>query len=86
MLESTLSTKGQFVLPKEIRDRLGWHAGTRLEVVEAGEAVVLRRPTPFARTDLDAGLGLLPSPHARPVSLDDMNAGIDADLRARWRP
>ncbi len=40
---TTLSTKGQVILPKTIRDRLHWGAGTRLAVVET-EAGVLLRP------------------------------------------
>lgn len=37
-----LSAKGQFVLPKAVRDRLQWPAGTELEVVEQGGSVTLR--------------------------------------------
>ncbi len=37
-----LSAKGQVVVPKATRDRLGWTVGTDLEVVETGDAVVLR--------------------------------------------
>jgi AbrB family looped-hinge helix DNA binding protein len=37
-----LSTKGQVVLPKTIRDARGWHAGTELLVEETPGGVTLR--------------------------------------------
>ncbi|MEH3101764.1 AbrB/MazE/SpoVT family DNA-binding domain-containing protein [Sphingomonas adhaesiva] len=37
-----LSGKGQVVVPKATRDRLGWAAGLDLEVIETGDAVTLR--------------------------------------------
>lgn len=38
-----VSEKGQVVVPKATRDRLGWQAGTDLEVIESKDAVTLRR-------------------------------------------
>jgi AbrB family looped-hinge helix DNA binding protein len=39
---TTLSSKGQLVVPKTIRDRRGWKAGDRIELVESGAGVILR--------------------------------------------
>jgi AbrB family looped-hinge helix DNA binding protein len=38
-----VSDKGQVVIPKEIRDKLGFAEGTRLIVVAAEDAVILQR-------------------------------------------
>jgi len=38
-----VSEKGQVVIPKEIRDMLGFKEGTRLIVVATEDAVVLQR-------------------------------------------
>jgi AbrB family looped-hinge helix DNA binding protein len=51
-----LSTKGQVVLPKEIRDTLGICSGTELEV-EVRDGVVLLRP--IRVTTVDDLLGML---------------------------
>jgi AbrB family looped-hinge helix DNA binding protein len=40
-----LSAKGQVVIPKDLRDRLGWSRGSDLEVVETAAGVLLRRPS-----------------------------------------
>jgi AbrB family looped-hinge helix DNA binding protein len=41
-----LSSKGQVVIPKEVRDALHWEPGTELTVVPTGDGVMLKpRPT-----------------------------------------
>ena len=50
-LTTTVSTKGQVILPKAIRDQLRWDAGTRLTVVHTADGVLLKPlTTPFALT------------------------------------
>jgi len=39
---TTLSSKGQVVIPEEIRDRLGLTPGTRFVVVAEGDVVVFK--------------------------------------------
>ena len=41
MTEITISSKGQVVLPKELRDKYGWAPGTKLKVSDAGGRVTL---------------------------------------------
>lgn len=38
-----VTEKGQVVIPKEIRDKMGFKEGTRLIVVASGDAVVLQK-------------------------------------------
>lgn len=38
----TLSSKGQVVIPKEIRDELHWEAGTELTLVSSASGVTLK--------------------------------------------
>ena len=42
MATTVLSTKGQIVIPKAVREALELRAGTRLSVEIEGEAIVLR--------------------------------------------
>lgn len=37
----TLSSKYQVVIPKDVRDRIGLHAGARLEVISYGNRIEL---------------------------------------------
>ena len=39
---TTISTKGQVILPKPVRDRLHWDVDTRLAIEEIADGVLLR--------------------------------------------
>ena len=72
MSTSTLTSKGQTTIPKDVRDRLNLQPGDRLEFVidEDGRVVLLP-----ASIDASALTGILKAP-ARPVSVEDMNRAI----------
>jgi AbrB family looped-hinge helix DNA binding protein len=84
-METTkLSSKGQVVLPKSVRDEHGWTPGTEFEVESTADGVRLRAKAPFARTELGAVFGSVP--HAGPAkTLQDMDDGIRAAVARRHR-
>jgi AbrB family looped-hinge helix DNA binding protein len=53
MAATRLSTKGQLVIPKEIRERLGWSAGLDLEVEAEGDHLVVRPVEQIPETTLE---------------------------------
>jgi AbrB family looped-hinge helix DNA binding protein len=81
-LTTTVSTKGQVILPSAIRRRREWVAGTRLLVEETAEGVLLRPVPAFVETrpkDVFASL-----PHSgKPKTLEEMDAGVLAEARRR---
>jgi AbrB family looped-hinge helix DNA binding protein len=79
-----LSTKGQFMLPKAIRDRRRWTAGTRLTVEETPDGVLLTREPSFAPTALDAVFGSLRHEGAA-RTIAEMDAAIEAEAKRRAR-
>jgi AbrB family looped-hinge helix DNA binding protein len=50
ILTTTVSSKGQVILPKAIRDRRNWQAGTCLVVEDTPDGVLLKATPPFAPT------------------------------------
>ncbi|MBS0457830.1 MAG: AbrB/MazE/SpoVT family DNA-binding domain-containing protein [Proteobacteria bacterium] len=81
-LATTVSTKGQVILPKAIRVKKHWGAGTRLIVEETPEGVLLR-DSPFGPpTRLEDVYGSVKY-DGPPITLEDMEAGIEAALRER---
>lgn len=49
-----LSSRGQVVIPEEIRRRLGLEPGVQFVVVGDGDTVILKRIRPPSLTDFDA--------------------------------
>ncbi len=73
-----LSSKGQFVLPKAIRDKHNWQTGTRLVVIDRGDEVVIRSAEPFAVTEFEPPTA--PSVYkGRRLSLADMDNAVAAE-------
>jgi AbrB family looped-hinge helix DNA binding protein len=56
---TVVSTKGQVILPKVVRQNRNWGAGTRLVVEETTEGVLLRAAPLFAPTTIDEVFGSL---------------------------
>jgi AbrB family looped-hinge helix DNA binding protein len=81
-LTTTLSTKGQVILPKAIRQHRNWGAGTRLTVEETSEGVLLKAAPLFAPTTPDEVRGSVRY-SGPPVSLEDMDAAISEEVRRR---
>ena len=77
-----VSTKGQVILPKAIRQQRHWGAGTRLVVEDTLEGVLLRPVPLFPATKPKDVFGSLPHRGA-PKSLDEMEAGIATEARRR---
>lgn len=82
MATTRLSTKGQLILPKEVRERHGWEAGTVLEVVERGDAVLIRSVEALPETRLEDLLGC--TGYRGPArTIDEMHAAIEREARRR---
>ncbi len=75
---ATLTSKGQITLPKEIRDRLGLDAGSMLDFQILADNTITARPV---KPDARRIRGLLKSPHAMPLTVEQMDEGIARHLR-----
>ncbi len=75
-METTrLSSKGQVILPKSVRDAHHWAVGTEFEIEDRPEGVLLRPKKRFATTELSEVIGC--TGYRGPVkSLDEMEAAI----------
>lgn len=75
---ATLTSKGQITVPKEIRDRLKLDAGTTLDFQLLPDNTIMVRPI---KPDARRIRGLLKSPHARPLSVAEMDQGLERHLQ-----
>ncbi len=75
-METTrLSSKGQLIIPKSLRDAYGWEPGLEFVVIDTGQGVLLRPSHPFEPTRLDEVAGSLPYDGA-PRTVEEMDAAI----------
>jgi AbrB family looped-hinge helix DNA binding protein len=81
-LTTVLSSKGQLVLPKSIREQRRWHPGTQLLVENTAEGVLLKAEPVFPVTDPRHVFASLRH-KGRPKTLDQMQAGIAKEARRR---
>lgn len=73
METARLSSKGQLVIPKSMRDAHGWESGTDLQIIDTGEGVLLRSAPAFAPSTLAEVAG---------VFRDQVAARSDAEIAA----
>ena len=79
-METTLDRFGRIVIPKRVRDDLGLHAGSVLEIDEGEDRIVLRARS--EEPDLVREDGVLVYA-GEPV--DDLEQAVEAQRRSRSR-
>jgi AbrB family looped-hinge helix DNA binding protein len=79
-----LSTKGQIIIPKPLREALRWRPGQELDVIETKEGLLLRPKAPFKPTRLEDVAGMLKY-DGPPVSDAEIKARLAESIRKEWR-
>jgi len=82
MTTTRLSSKGQVILPKAVREANGWRAGIEFIVEQVSDGVLLRPFQPFPPTRIDDVRGISEYRGAR-KSLNDMERAVEQGVRAR---
>jgi AbrB family looped-hinge helix DNA binding protein len=82
MSQTVVSSRGQVVLPKAIRDKRHWKAGTKLMIEERPEGVLLRPIEAKKKFTIDDLRGMLKY-KGPPRSIEEMNAAIEKEVRRR---
>jgi len=81
---TVISTKGQVILLKALRDPLHWTPGTKLTVENTPDAVLLKASPNLAPSTIEEGYGFLR--YDGPAnSLEEMDAAIVREARRRAR-
>jgi AbrB family looped-hinge helix DNA binding protein len=77
-----LSSKGQVVLPKPLRDSRNWRPGTEFAIEAAKDGVLLRPLRPFPPTMLKDVVGCLPF-RGRPKTVREMRQALATRVKER---
>jgi AbrB family looped-hinge helix DNA binding protein len=85
-METTkVSSKGQVVLPRAVRERKKWQSGTQLLVEETKDGVLLRSAKPFPATNVDEFIKDLEARKykGKPKTISEMEEAIANGVRDR---
>ena len=82
MQTTRLSTKGQVILPKTVREARAWPPGTEFSVEETAEGVLLRPVGRFPASRLEEVAGCL-KPRGRPKTDAQMRRAVAREVRRR---
>lgn len=83
-LTTTVSTKGQVILPKTIRELRHWNAGTKLVVENREDGVLLKTVPLFGATTIDEVFASLPY-SGKAKTVEEMDAAVAAEAKRRAR-
>ncbi len=82
-METTrLSTKGQIIVPKNVRISKAWRPGMEFTVEEAGDGILVRPSAQFPETKLADVAGCLRF-EGRPKTLKQMDMAIGKEVARR---
>lgn len=84
-VRARISSKGQLVLPKAVRDAFGLGPGSEVEIESTGNSIVLKPITRRSRKryTVDEVAGFLKY-EGPPVSIRDMDRAIEDEVRRKW--
>jgi AbrB family looped-hinge helix DNA binding protein len=83
---TSLSSKGQVIIPKAMREARHWQAGTRLEVTDTAEGVLLKPVQAQNKAALPQGLAAIRSriAYTGPTrSIQEMNQAVLKEAQRR---
>lgn len=85
-METTrMSSKGQVIIPKAIRESRHWSPGMELQVIDTGDGVILKPKALFEESQLQDVAGFLRRDRKAPLGEAEMTAAIRKGVREAWR-
>jgi AbrB family looped-hinge helix DNA binding protein len=87
MARTRMSSKGQIVLPKAVRDAHGFGEGTEFEVIDGGKEIVLKPVEKAAagrKLTVEEFLAMRPVYHGPPITDEMIEQAILDEAARRW--
>ncbi len=83
MNTTKLSSKGQIIIPKWLRENYNWQTGLEFKVIDTGDGILLKPAKPFPETTIADVAGCLKY-EGRPITLEDMERAIETGVVESW--
>ena len=83
-METTkLSSKGQIIVPKSVREAHHWQSGQEFIVVDIEKGVLLKPKPVFEPTSIEDIVNRPPY-RGKPKTIEQMNAAINREIKSKW--
>ncbi len=82
MSQSTITSKGQITIPKDVRNILHLESGSKVDFFINDNGEVIMRPLSKTTEDI---FGILSSKKRRNVSVKDMDKKIKKTFKDKWK-
>jgi len=79
-----LSSKGQVIIPKAVRDSHHWETGLELMVIDTGDGIILKPKAPFQTTEL-VDVACMFKEQVQPRTDEEIKEALKRDARRKWR-
>ncbi|MFB2920448.1 AbrB/MazE/SpoVT family DNA-binding domain-containing protein [Aerosakkonema funiforme] len=78
-----LSSLGQVIIPKALRDAHRWEAGQELIAIDMGDGIILKPKKPFPETTLENVAGCLKY-QGKAKSIDELEDAVRQGVAEQW--
>ncbi len=83
MNTTRLSSKGQVIIPKSIRDEYQWTTGIEFFVIDTADGILLKPKRPFPLTNISEVAGYL-NYQRTAKTMEEMEQAIEQGVAERW--
>jgi AbrB family looped-hinge helix DNA binding protein len=83
MKTTRLSSKGQVIIPKELRDAHHWENGQELVAIDVGNGILLKSNSAFQETNLEQVAGCLKY-SGESKSLEEIEDAVCLGILEEW--
>jgi AbrB family looped-hinge helix DNA binding protein len=83
MATTKLSSKGQIIIPKALREVYDWQAGLEFMVIDTGDGILFKPLQTFAPTTLEQVAGCL-AYEGPSKSVDEMDSAVRQGVLEAW--
>ncbi len=83
MNTTTLSSKGQIVVPKQVRTAHNWQVGLMFSVINIGDGIFLKPKRPFPTTTIEEVSGFLAYDGAA-KTVEEMDTAVQQGIAEAW--
>ena len=83
-MDTKLSSKGQVIIPKQLRDKNNWQPGQELVAIDVGEGILLKPKSVFKETSLEDVFDCL-NYQGKAKTVEEMNQDIAIGIENEWK-